>query len=413
MTKGNNISCEILIVGGGLTGLACAAALGAEGAGGPFDVVMVDAGNPADQRTSEFDGRASAITATGKRMFTALGAWEALAPHAQSMNEIVVTDSRLDAPARPALLHFGENAHPGEPASYMIENRHMYAALYDCASASKHVRIVSGRMVEQFEFEGARATATLDDGRIISANLIAAADGRNSPARHAAGIKTTGWSYPQMGIVTTVEHERPHNGVAEENFLPAGPFAILPLPGNRSSLVWSEEAAVARKVMELDAQGFQGELERRFGDHLGPVTPIGPRHCYPLILHITQSYVGSRLALVGDAAHVVHPIAGLGFNLALRDIAALVDVLGEQAKLGLDLGAVDCLEKYENWRRFDTVKVALMSDGLNRLFSNDLEPLRRVRDMGLEMVNRIDPAKRFFMREAAGLNGNLPSLMRG
>jgi 2-octaprenyl-6-methoxyphenol hydroxylase len=413
MTKGNAISCEILIVGGGLTGLACAAALGGAGGGLAFDVVMVDAGEPADQRTAEFDGRASAITATAKRMFASLGVWDALALHAQPMTQIVVTDSTLDALARPALLHFGETSRPGEPASYMIENRHMYAALYACAAACENVRIISDRAVTKFDFEGTRATAQMDDGRIISAGIIAAADGRNSPTRHAAGIKTTGWTYPQMGIVTTVEHERPHNGVAEENFLPAGPFAILPLPGNRSSLVWSEEAAVAKKVMALGGQGFQAELERRFGGHLGAITPIGPRHCYPLILHITQSYVGQRMVLVGDAAHVVHPIAGLGFNLALRDIAALVDVLSEQARLGLDIGAVDCLEKYEHWRRFDTVKVALMSDGLNRLFSNDVEPLRRLRDMGLEMVDRFDPAKRFFMREAAGLNGNLPSLMRG
>ncbi|MGI9481170.1 MAG: FAD-dependent monooxygenase [Hyphomicrobiales bacterium] len=412
MNDGNGISCEILIVGGGLTGLAAACTLAGPANRFPFDVVMVDAGHPAAQHTAEFDGRASAITATGRRMFEALGIWQALEADAQPMNEIAVTDSRLDGGEKPEFLHFGEETQPGGPASYMIENRHMYGALYDKASTSKSLRIIARRNVEELNLDGPRASVRLDNGTAISCAVIAAADGRNSPARHSAGISTSGWSYPQMGIVTTVEHERPHNGVAEENFLPAGPFAILPLTGNRSSLVWTEQTVAAKKIMSLDEAGFKAELERRFGDHLGGLTIAGPRHAYPLAMHIADNFAGPRLALIGDAAHVVHPIAGLGFNLALRDIAALTDVLADQARLGLDIGAADCLEKYENWRRFDTVKVALMSDGLNRLFSNDFEPVRRLRDLGLGMVDKVEPAKRFFMREAAGLNGNLPSLMQ-
>ena len=295
MSKGNDISCEILIVGGGLAGLAAACAFtGAQGSF-PFDVVLVDGGDPAAQRTAEFDGRASAITATGRRMFEALGIWPALAGDAQPMNEIAVTDSRLDASQRPEFLHFGEAVQPGGPASYMIENRHMYAALYDRACADKNVRIVSGQKVEEYHLSGPRASVRLDDGTTLSCAVIAAADGRNSPARQAAGISTTGWTYPQMGIVTTVEHERPHNGIAEEHFLPAGPFAILPLTGNRSSLVWTEETSTARKVMALDDAAFQSELERRYGGHLGEVGIVGPRHAYPLAMHIANNFAGPRI----------------------------------------------------------------------------------------------------------------------
>ncbi|MGI9372426.1 MAG: FAD-dependent monooxygenase [Hyphomicrobiales bacterium] len=413
MSKGNDISTEIFVSGGGLTGLATALALGGPASPCRFKVTLADAGDPAAQRHTVFDGRASAITASARQMFKTLGVWDALQPHAQPMNEIVVTDSQLGAQERPTLLHFGEQQQPGQPASYMIENQHLYAALYDAAVQSDHVTILAHESVVAFDFDGPRAHAELQSGTNISAEVVAAADGRNSFARQSAGIKTLGWSYKQSGIVTTVAHERPHNGVAEENFLPAGPFAILPLPNNHASLVWTEEAHLAKQIMALDDKGFRAELEHRFGEHLGAIEPIGPRFSYPLALHLADRFSSNRLALLGDAAHVVHPIAGLGFNLALRDIAALADVLTEQARLGLDIGAVDALERYESWRRFDTVKVALMCDGLNRLFSNDIEPIRRLRDMGLEFVDRLDPAKRFFMREAAGLNGNLPSLMRG
>ena len=412
MAKGNDISTEIFVAGGGLTGLTAALALGGPSSTCRFKVTLADAGDPVTQRHAEFDGRASAITASARQMFITLGVWDELEPHAQPMKEIVVTDSQLGTQNRPALLHFDERQHPGEPASYMIENRHLYAAFYDAAIASDDVTILAQESVTSYEFDGPRACAHLQSGAEVTAELVAAADGRNSFARQSAGIKTLGWAYKQNGIVTTVAHERPHHGVAEEHFLPAGPFAILPLPGNQSSLVWTEEAHRAKQIMALDDEGFRTELEHRFGEHLGEIEPVGPRHSYPLALHLADNFSSARLALLGDAAHVVHPLAGLGFNLALRDIAALADVLSEQARLGLDIGAVDALERYESWRRFDTVKVALMCDGLNRLFSNDIEPLRRLRDMGLEFVDRVEPAKRFFMREAAGMNGKLPSLMQ-
>ncbi|NNF77054.1 MAG: 2-octaprenyl-6-methoxyphenyl hydroxylase [Rhizobiales bacterium] len=403
---------DILIVGGGLTGLAAATAFTADRRAVPFRVTLIDAGDPSKQREAAFDGRASAITATSKRMFKALGVWPALAGDAQPMEKIVVTDSRLDAPVRPALLQFGETDFPGEPSAYMIENRHLYAALYDHVVAQGTVQLVTGMRAKEFVFDPAHAGVHLEDGAVHTAPLIAAADGRGSPIRAATGIETVNWTYPQSGIVTTVEHAKPHQGRAEENFLPAGPFAILPLKGNRSSLVWTEDSEIAENIMRLDDKGFRAELVRRFGAHLGEVTPVGPRFSYPLSMHVARSYVAPRVALLGDAAHGIHPIAGLGFNLALRDVAALADVLQSKARLGLDIGSEAVLQDYEEWRRFDNLKVALMSDGLNRLFSNDNQALRAARDLGITVVNQLAPVKRFFMREAAGLNERLPSLMR-
>jgi 2-octaprenyl-6-methoxyphenol hydroxylase len=253
----------------------------------------------------------------------------------------------------------------------------------------------------------------LASGESSEAGLVVAADGRNSPARLAAGIETFDWAYEQTAIVTTVEHEKEHGGRAEEHFLPAGPFAILPLTGRRASLVWTEEPGEARRILALEEEPFTVELKRRFGRHLGEVRPVGPRHAYPLSMHLAKSFIGPRLALIGDAAHVVHPVAGLGFNLALRDIAALAETVADAVRLGLDHGGAATLERYQAWRRLDTTMVALMTDGLNRLFSNDVAPLRLVRDLGLSLVDRAGPLKEFFVREAAGLNGRLPKLLTG
>lgn len=412
MVEDGMSSTDMLIVGGGLTGLAAAAALSAKRGGAPFQLTLIDAGDPAKQREAEFDGRASAITATSKRMFKALGIWPALAPDAQPMEKIVVTDSKLDAAARPALLQFAEPDFPGEPSAYMIENRHLYAALYDHVVQQDAVRLVTGQRADTVVFNSAEAQVHLEDGSSHAAPLLVAADGRGSRLRVEAGIETVNWSYPQSGIVTTVAHAKPHQGRAEENFLPAGPFAILPLKGNRSSLVWTEDSALAADIMALDDEGFHAELVRRFGRHLGEVTPAGPRFSYPLAMHVAKTYTAPRLALLGDAAHGIHPIAGLGFNLALRDVAALADVLQAKARLGLDIGSEAVLQEYESWRRFDNLKVALMSDVLNRLFSNDSQALRIARDLGITVVNQLAPLKRFFMREAAGLNERLPSLMQ-
>lgn len=403
---------DIAICGAGLNGLAAALALGGPGNRTPLKVALVDARDPALSQPASFDGRASAITQAARRMFEAMEVWQAIAPHAEPMREIIVTDGKTDGP-RPALLNFAAEHQPGGPSAYMVENRHLLAALYEAVQKAPHITFKTGHKVERFSFTGPQAALHLASGEMVAARLCVAADGRNSPARQAAGIETIGWAYGQSGIVTTVAHDAPHGGRAEEHFLPSGPFAILPLPGNLSSLVWTEENAEADRLVALDDDAFLAELKRRFGAHLGEVRLAGPRQAWPLSLFIAKSLTAPRLALLGDAAHVVHPIAGLGFNLGLRDAAALADAVMGQFRLGLDPGGPQALQAYERWRKLDTVMVAAATDGLNRLFSNDIEALRFIRDAGLSVVERVDPLKRFFMREAAGLSGNLPRLMTG
>ncbi len=404
---------EIIIAGGGLNGLAAAVALAGQGARMPFEVVIVDAGDPAASRDLKADGRALAITASARNLFTALGVWAPIAPHAQPMNEIIVTDSTPAARTRPSLLQFGEDHAPGQPSAYMVEIHHLYGALLDAAEASDNITIRRQCRIADYGFSAHKAEVTLEDGEALSAQLLIASDGRNSPARAAAGIDTIGWDYGQSAIVFSVDHERAHGGRAEEHFMPAGPFAILPLPGNRSSLVWTETHGEAKRILALDEAGFRGELEQRFGDHLGKVTPADNRFSHPLGLQISKAFTGERLVLIGDAAHVVHPIAGLGFNLGLRDVAALAEVLNDALKIGGDFGAPDVLDRYQSWRRLDTVMVAVATDGINRLFSNDRSELRLLRDAGLGLVNQLGGLKSAFMREAAGLTGQLPKLLAG
>ena len=403
---------DIAISGSGLNGLAAAVALGGPGNRTPLQVVLIDQKDPAEFRDAAFDGRSSAITEAARRMFEAMGLWDRLAPHAEAMREIIVTDGKAAEP-RPALLNFGAPHQPGRPSAYMIENRHIYAALHDAALASPCISLRTGSAVVGHEYGKAAVQLTLASGDMVKARLLIAADGRNSAARKAAGIETFGWAYGQSGIVTTVTHDAPHGGRAEEHFLPAGPFAILPLPGNRASLVWTEKTETADRLVKLSDEDFIRELKIRFGTHLGDVRLEGPRHAWPLGLFLAKSFIGPRLALIGDAAHVVHPIAGLGFNLGLRDVAALADAVMASFRIGLDPGGPQALEAYSNMRRTDTFLVAIATDGLNRLFSNDVEALRLIRDAGLAMVEKIDPLKRFFMKEAAGLSGALPRLMMG
>lgn len=404
---------DIIIAGAALNGLAAAVALGGAQLRRPLKVAVVDAKDPKDFSSSAFDGRASAITASARRMFEALGVWSAIAPQAQAMTEIVVTDARPGAETRPVLLHFGEEDMRGKPSAHMVENRHLYGALLAAAMASPQIAFVTGHAAANFHFGPGLAEVVLDDGRTLKASLIVAADGRNSAARAAAHIDLVGWNYDQTGIVATVEHDLPHGGRAEEHFTPSGPFAILPLPGNRSSLVWTETKADAERILGLDEAGFLAELRRRFGDRLGEVRLVGSRHSYPLSMFIARELAGPRLALIGDAAHVVHPIAGLGFNLGLRDVAALAESVHDAFGLGLDPGGEAVLERYSLWRRFDTVMTAMAMDGLNRLFANDNAALRLLRDAGLMAAGGSSKLKSLFVKEAAGQTGNLPKLLRG
>jgi 2-octaprenyl-6-methoxyphenol hydroxylase len=403
---------DVIIIGSGLNGLAAALALGGQKSRLPLNVVIADARTPSAAGVSP-DGRASAVTASSRAMFEALGVWQDIAPHAQPMLEIIVSDSKIPTPERPVFLRFEDEPQTPRPTAYIVENRFLISALQKAVEDSPNIKFKWESKVEDYTFGPGHVELKVRGGESLKCNLLIAADGRNSPARSAAGIETVGWPYHQFGIITTIAHETSHHGQAVEHFLPSGPFAILPLPGYRSSIVWTESEAETSRLMALDDEDFLTELGRRFGPHLGMLRLDGPRQAYPLSMYLAKTFIGQRLALLGDAAHVVHPIAGLGFNLGLRDAAALAECVAKAAALGLDIGSRAVLKEYETWRRFDTVTTALAGDGLNRLFANDNLFLRPLRDAGLMAVNALRPLKGFFMREAAGQSGTLPRLMRG
>jgi 2-octaprenyl-6-methoxyphenol hydroxylase len=401
---------DIIIGGGGMVGLTLGVAL----ARGGFDVVVADPIPQAAALDAKFDGRVSALSYATVRMFGALGVWERLAPDAQPIHDILVTDGKLGGEPSPFSLHFDSAEIGADSLGHIVENRHIRAGLFAVAATLPNLRFVAPAALSNLEEDaGTAIRATLANGETIDASLAVAADGRDSPMRELMGLKVVQWSYPQWGIVATVEHEKPHDGVAYEHFLPSGPFAILPMKGNRSSLVWTEQEALAPAMMKLDAEGFDGEIARRFGNHLGATKAAGPRWSYPLKFHLARGFVAPRFALAGDSAHGIHPIAGQGLNLGLKDAAALTEVLLDAARFGRDIGALDVLQKYERWRRFDSFALSVATDGLNRLFSNDLAPVRALRDLGMGIVDAIGPARRFFMRHAGGDIGKLPRLMRG
>jgi 2-octaprenyl-6-methoxyphenol hydroxylase len=327
------------------------------------------------------------------------------------MLDMIITDSHLDDATRPTFLTFGGQVEPGEPFAHMVENRHLIDALVKRAET---VGIdLRPTAVTAYDARADGVDVTLADGSRIEASLLVAADGARSKLRERAGIAIHGWDYNQSGIVVTVGHERDHGGRAEEHFLPAGPFAILPLTGRRSSLVWTETRAEAQRIVALGAEEFHAELERRFGLHLGEITVLDQPHAFPLSYFVARSFIAERLALIGDAAHVIHPIAGQGLNLGLKDVAALAEVVVDAVRLGIDPGQADVLDRYQRWRRFDTVAMGFATNSLNLLFSNKSTLLRTVRDIGLGLVERAPPLKELFIRQAAGLTGDVPRLLKG
>ncbi|SHF56706.1 2-octaprenyl-6-methoxyphenol hydroxylase [Kaistia soli DSM 19436] len=398
---------DVLIAGGGYVGLSLALALKR---GAPsLDVAVVD---PAPAGAAARDGRASAIASAAREMLTALGVWSTLEPLAQPVEDMIVTDSRTRDPVRPVFLTFAREEGSAAPFAHMVPNGALVAALSDAADRAGVTRI-AGSGVTDFETGTAFQRITLADGTTRRARLLVAADGAKSRLRALAGIQTVGWGYGQSGIVVTVKHERPHHGRAEEHFLPAGPFAILPLPDNRSSLVWTESTETADRLVAADPFTFAIELERRFGHHLGAITAEGTPRAYPLGLMIARRFVAPRFALCGDSAHAIHPVAGQGLNLGFKDAAALAESVVEAARLGSDPGSADALSRYERWRRFDTVQMGMVTDGLNRLFSNDSPALRIVRDVGLGLVDRLPGLKRRFIGAAADADPSAPRLLRG
>lgn len=406
-TKRATEIADVLIGGAGFAGLALAIAL-RQTLGPSFAVTVAD---PSLDRGHAGDARASAIAAAARRLFETIGIWGAVAADAQPILDMVVTDSKLGDAIRPVFLTFAGDVAPGEPFAHMVEN----APLFDALSAkAKDVGVdLRPAAVADFEVMPASVAVRFSDSKSMSSRLLVAADGARSSIRERAGIQCMGWSYGQSGIVTTVAHERDHGGRAEEHFLPVGPFAILPLKGRRSSIVWTEEAGEAERIIALADAEFHAELEKRFGLRLGSIEAVGLRQAYPLGLSVARSFVADRLALVGDAAHVIHPIAGQGLNLGLRDVAALAEAVVDAARLGLDPGDATVLDRYQRWRRFDTMSMGVATDGLNRLFSNRSDVLRFVRDVGLGMVERAPALKDLFIREAAGFTGDVPKLLRG
>lgn len=403
---------DVVVAGGGYVGLSLAVALKVADPG--LAVAVVD-NRPA--AVARRDPRASAIAAAARKMLDQIGAWETIAPTAQPMTDMIVTDSKVKDAVRPVFLTFSGDLEDGTPFAHMVPNAAMVGALLDRA-AETGVEVIAPDTVTDFEVSTASVVAKLGSGDTLRADLLVACDGVRSALRDLAGIKTVHWDYDQSGIVTTIVHERPHGGRAEEHFLPSGPFAILPLADDaegrhRSSLVWSEKRPIADRLVKGDDLTFRLELERRFGRHLGPIEPVGPRFAYPLGLTLARDFVKPRFALCGDSAHGIHPIAGQGLNIGFRDVAALAEVIVEARRLGQDPGQVDILKRYERWRRYDAFEMGVVTDVLNRLFSNDLDPIRFLRTFGLGLVDRLPALKARFIKEAAGIGGDTPRLLRG
>jgi 2-octaprenyl-6-methoxyphenol hydroxylase len=434
---------ELIVVGGGLVGLTLAIAC----ADGGIRTIVVEAESAEALTGRGYDGRSAAVAYGSQQVLTAIGAWDRLAPDAQPIVDIRVTDggwhvkgeghgyvhySHLDlldrkptplaSDTEPSTIIACEPDQPAAPFGYIIENRLTRIALLERARTCANLTHLAPHVVTALDLASDAARVTLEDGSVLTAQLVVAADGKQSALRRMAGIAAREFGYSQTAIACTVTHEQPHNGVAHEHFLPAGPFAMLPMTDetradgtvrHRSSIVWSEDPRLVPMLLKLDDDAFGKEIERRFGSSLGQVRPLGPRFSYPLTMVLADTYVRPRFALTGDAAHGIHPIAGQGFNLGVRDVAALAEVLVDASRAGLDLGAMEVLERYARWRRFDNLMLSTFMDGLTRLFSNDFAPLRMARDLGFAIFNRTMPLKRLAMRHAMGIVGKLPRLVQG
>lgn len=403
---------DVIIAGGGFAGGTLALAL-AKLTPKDFRVALVDTAPRDTGAHRPPDARGLALSAATKSLLEAIGLWPSLADKAQPICAIDITDSPLNASLRPHFLGFDEEMRTGAPEAYLVEAGDLLHAIDAAITEEDAIALFAPDSVETYETDAFGLHAKLASGETLEAPLLVTADGKRSRLREQAGIKCIGWSYPQLGIVATVAHERPHHGKAVQHFLPAGPFAILPLKGNRSSIVWTEEKAKGEELMAGSEAAFATELSRRFGHRLGAITLEGPHQAFPLEFQMARSFVADRLALIGDAAHAVHPLAGQGLNIGMRDVAALTETIVDALRLGLDIGAAITLERYQRWRRFDSAFSGTVMDGLNRLFSNDNAPLRALRDLGLGLVDRAPGLKRFLVREAAGATGDVPRLLRG
>ena len=404
MTKAKDIAVDITIIGGGMAGLTAAIGLAQHG----FEVAVVDRASKTDLTDAAYDGRSSALAYASCQLFEALGIWDYMAPYAQPMLEIRVSDG-------PSLLHlhFDSEALGDGPLGHMVENRHTQIALFKRLDELDNIHMLAPEIVASIERDKHGATVMLESGKVIQSKLLLGIDGRGSMVRAHAGIPVTTIDYKQHGIVCSIEHEHSHCGIAHERFLPSGPFAILPLTGKRSSLVWTEKSHLVETIMGLSERAFNAEIVRRTGDFLGDVKAIGGRWAYPLSLSYAETYVNERMALLGDAAHGIHPISGQGLNLGLKDVAAMIQILVEARRVGMDIGSRSVLANYASWRTTDNASIYAITDLFNRLFSNDVAPIKLARDLGMAAVNEIPPLKNFFMAHARGTVGELPKLLKG
>ncbi|MEO0634732.1 MAG: FAD-dependent monooxygenase [Pseudomonadota bacterium] len=403
------MSMDILIVGGGLSGPILALALAQSGQ----RVTVIDALDTETRTADDFDGRSYAVALTSRRMLDGIGVWDTIAEHSQPILEIKVSDGRAGEGPSPFFMHFDHAEIEEGPMGHMVQDRHLRSALIEIMAKTEGVTHLAGQTVTAQVVTAGGVALTLASGQTLKGSLLVGADGRGSGTAVRAGIKRTGWAYGQTALVCAIAHEKPHHGIAHQFFMPPGPLAILPLPGNVSSIVWSERAETAAAFHAMPDAEYLTMLRPRFGDFLGEINLTGNRFTYPLSLSLASRLVAPRTALVGDAAHGVHPIAGQGLNAGMRDIAALAEVITDAARRGEDAGSAAVLARYEEWRRFDNTALALATDNFNRLFSNDNAMLRGMRDIGMGIVGKMPALRRSFIREAAGLTGDLPRLMRG
>ncbi|KPN61645.1 2-octaprenyl-6-methoxyphenol hydroxylase [Aliiroseovarius crassostreae] len=403
------LDADILIVGGGLNGPALGLALADCG----FDVTIVDAMPKGARGADDFDGRGYALALASQRLLSAIGVWPRVAAHSQPLLDIRISDGRAGEGPGPFVLEFDHAEIDEGPMGYMVEDRFLSRAFLDAVEAHPKITLIDQETVVTQKVGPASVTLTLGSGKTLTGQIVVGCDGRRSGTCERAGIKRWGHDYGQTSLVCAVDHALPHNGAAHQFFMPPGPLAILPLPGNQSSIVWTESHEEAARIQGLDDAGYLDELRPRFGSFLGEIGLAGKRFTYPLNLTVAEAFVSDRLALVGDAAHGMHPIAGQGLNAGLKDVATLAEVLALARRRGEDIGRIDVLERYQQWRRWDVMQMVGATELTNRLFSNDNPILRATRDIGLGVVNAFPGLRRGFIREAAGLTGDLPKLLQG
>ena len=399
---------NVIIAGGGLNGLTLALALDSAG----ITTVVIDAFTPQESLNPKFDGRSYALSAASQKMLDALGLWEDLAYHAEPMLEIKVSDGAAGETPSPFVMQFGDEDFSQGPMGFMVEDRHLRARLAQAVQAS-NVTLRTEQTVTNQTIHSTHVIVAIDGHRPITAAVLIGADGRNSRTAKVAGLTRTGWDYNQSSLVCAIAHEKPHRGIAHQYFMPSGPLAILPLTKNRSGIVWTEHRQVAQNIHNLSDTDYLNILRPRFGDFLGKISLAGERYIYPLSLSTTHRMIAPRVALVGDAAHAVHPIAGQGLNSGFKDVAALAEVLCNTKRRGQDLGIHTTLAEYQKWRGFDNALLCTATNGFNRLFSNNNQLLRGIRDLGMGLISAAPKLRKNFVATAAGAAGDPPRLLRG